>query len=124
VVETERPIPAPECFYPNDQVKLVGRQCKAQKSKIRHSVYKLARVARCIQGKHIYDAQNILACIPQKAADEWFKVMNSARHNGAAQGFKQENMFVKSTICGKGLKFKKLDIKGRGKMGMIRVPKT
>lgn len=32
-------------------------------------------------------------------------------------------MFVKSVICGKGILFKKLDIKGRGRMGMIKVPK-
>ena len=32
-------------------------------------------------------------------------------------------MFVKSIICGKGFMFKKLDIKGRSRMGIILVPK-
>lgn len=32
-------------------------------------------------------------------------------------------MFVKSIICGKAILFKKIDIKGRGKMGLIYVPK-
>jgi len=32
-------------------------------------------------------------------------------------------MFIKSIVCGKGMKFKKIDIKGRGKMGIIKVPK-
>jgi hypothetical protein len=36
----------------------------------------------------------------------------------------EEKMFVKSIVCGKGLFFTKLDIKGRGKMGIIRVPKS
>jgi hypothetical protein len=32
-------------------------------------------------------------------------------------------MFVKSVICGKGFLMKKIDIKGRNRMGMIMVPK-
>ena len=32
-------------------------------------------------------------------------------------------MFIKEVICGKGLLFKKMDIKGRSRMGIIRVPK-
>jgi hypothetical protein len=36
----------------------------------------------------------------------------------------EERLFVKSIICGKGLMYKKLDIKGRGRMGIIRVPKS
>lgn len=33
-------------------------------------------------------------------------------------------MWIKTFICGKALWFKKIDIKGRGKMGIIRVPKS
>ena len=33
-------------------------------------------------------------------------------------------MYIKSMVCGKGVLFKKIDIKGRGKMGMITVPKS
>jgi ribosomal protein L22 len=36
---------------------------------------------------------------------------------------KEERMYVKSVICGKGILMKKLDIKGRGRMGIIKVPK-
>ena len=32
-------------------------------------------------------------------------------------------MFIKEVICGKGTLMKKLDIKGRSRMGIIRVPK-
>lgn len=53
---TPVPLPVPECFYPNTHEKPIGKQCKAMRTKIRHSVYKLAMVARLIQGKHIYDA--------------------------------------------------------------------
>ena len=32
-------------------------------------------------------------------------------------------MWVKSIVCGKGILQKKIDIKGRGRMGIIKVPK-
>lgn len=50
--------------------------------------------------------------------------MNSARLNGSSQGYAQERLYIKSMVCGKGVLFKKIDIKGRGKMGMITVPKS
>jgi ssDNA-binding Zn-finger/Zn-ribbon topoisomerase 1 len=39
------------------------------------------------------------------------------------QGLSEERLFVKTTVCGKGLMFKKIDVKGRGRMGFIKVPK-
>ena len=36
---------------------------------------------------------------------------------------REDQLWVKQIICGKALGFKKLDIKGRSKMGIIRVPK-
>lgn len=33
-------------------------------------------------------------------------------------------MFVKTSIVGKAIKLKKMDIKGRGRTGMIKVPKS
>merc|ERR1712086_1122164 len=50
-------------------------------------------------------------------------MLNSARRNAKAQGMMEEKLFVKSIICGKGILFKKIDIKGRSKMGMIKKPK-
>lgn len=50
-------------------------------------------------------------------------LLNSARKNGVNKGLNEERLYVKSIICGKGTLFKKLDIKGRGRMGIIRVPK-
>lgn len=47
----------PQCYYPNETPPLPeGQTCKAQRLRIRHSVYKLAMVAKTIQGKHLYDA--------------------------------------------------------------------
>lgn len=52
------------------------------KKNIRHSVYKLARIAKCVQKKHIYDAQNILNNIDNKASGILVMLLNSARKNG------------------------------------------
>ena len=40
-----------------------------------------------------------------------------------SQGLAEDRLFVKSVICGKGILMKKIDIKGRGRMGIIHVPK-
>jgi len=123
-ISEEAPIPVPECFYPNTVEKIENKTCKAQRTGIRHSVYKLVQVGHTIHGKHIYDAQTTLGHIDKKAADIFLKLLNSARKNGVDQGLQQDKMFVKEVICGKGLMMKQLDIKARGRMGIIRVPKS
>lgn len=37
---------------------------------------------------------------------------------------REDHMFIKEIICGKGLLFKKMAIMGRSRMGIIRVPKS
>ena len=49
-------ISIPECFYPNTIEKVENLTCRASKFSIRHSVYKLAIVAKAVQGMHLYDA--------------------------------------------------------------------
>jgi len=51
------------------------------KKGIRHSVYKLALVARLLSKKHLYDCQTILNQLPKKAADIIKVTLNSARAN-------------------------------------------
>ena len=94
------------------------------KKGIRHSVYKLALVARLMSKRHLYDCQTMLNQLPKKAADIIKITLNSARANAVQQGMSEERLYVKTIICGQGLLYKKLDIKGRGKMGIIRVPKS
>ena len=50
IEETIDALDKPECFYPWQHEKPVGKTCKAMKKGIKHSVWKLARVARTIQG--------------------------------------------------------------------------
>ena len=75
-------IEAPECFYPWEHVKPEGKTCKSMKKVVKHSVFKLAQVAKEIKGKHLYDAQTILNNVDKKAALELSKLVNSARKNG------------------------------------------
>ena len=49
--------------------------------------------------------------------------MNQARRNGVHQGLVEERLFIKTIVCGKGILLKKIDIKGRGRSGVIKVPK-
>ena len=77
-----------------------------------------------MKDKHIFDAQTLLNNIDNKASGVLVRLLNSARKNGVQQGMTEDKMFVKLVLCGKGLMFKKLDIKGRSRMGIIRVPKS
>ena len=61
--------------------------------------------------------------IDKKSALIFSKLLNNARKNGIDKGMHEEKMFVKEVVCGKGLLMKKLNIMGRSKMGIIRVPK-
>ena len=50
--------------------------------------------------------------------------LENARSSGMREGYAEERMFVKTIIVGKGISHKKIDIKGRGRHGMIKVPKS
>lgn len=50
-------------------------------------------------------------------------ILNSARKNGVQSGLQEQRLFVKSVICGKSISHKKLDIKGRSRVGERKVPK-
>jgi len=94
------------------------------KLNVKHSVYKIARVAKVVQGKHLYSAQTMLNNIHKKAANLLQVLINNARANGVAQGLNEDRMFIKSIVCGKAIGQKKIEIKGRGKMGVIMAPKV
>jgi len=127
IEESEEPLPAsaqiPLAFYPNEIEKVENPSAKCSRYNIRHSVHKLAMVASMIKGKHLYDAQQILNNTHKKASHVFLKVVNSARNNAVQQGMQEERLFIKEIICGKAIMQKKIDIKGRSKMGIILVPK-
>ena len=96
----------------------------ARRRDIRYSSWKLTAVANLIGGKHIYDAQGILGRVDKKGGNIVATALENAQRAGTAAGYAEERMFVKTITVGKGLSHKKLDIKARGKMGVIRVPKS
>jgi hypothetical protein len=51
-------------------------------------------------------------------------VLEAARANAQKQGLSEERFFVKTAIVGRKLTQKKIDIKGRGKHGIIRGTKS
>ena len=61
--------------------------------------------------------------IPTKSAKIMSQLLNSARSNGVLSGMAEDRMFVKSIICGKAIKFRKYDIKAKGRSGVLKVPK-
>lgn len=91
---------------------------KAERTKQRISPYKLTRVTNLIGGKHIYDAI-ALTKDNSKSGEVVRAVLEAARKNGLAKGMNEERLFVKTAITGKKQYGKKIDIKGRGRHGMI-----
>lgn len=69
---------------------------------------------------HIYDALNAIQNVQKKGGLIVKSVLEAARVNGVKLGLAEERMFVKEIVLGKALGPRKLDIKARGKMGIIR----
>ena len=59
----------PFCFFDEEYETVEGPTAICNRNGIRHSVHKLSNMAQMINGKHIYDAQNILNNETKKAAD-------------------------------------------------------
>lgn len=73
-----------------------------------------------VAGRHIYEAIALAKqCENSKSGRIVVKVLENARKNGIKQGLSEERLFVKTAITGKKIKGKKIDIKGRGRHGMI-----
>jgi len=81
-------------------------------------------VANLITGKHLYEALNVLNESDKKGGPIVRSVLEACRKNGEKKGFSEDRMFVKTAIVGKALDHKKIDIKGRGRQGVIKVPKS
>jgi len=114
----------PKVFYPQLQAKVEGPTCKANRFGLRHSVWKVARVGRILKGLQIYDAMNVLNNLDNKASTIFRKLLNNGRLSGIQLGMEESRMYIKTIVCGKGFLGKKIDIKGRGRMGIIKIPKT
>lgn len=81
-------------------------------------------VANLITGKHLYESLNILSGVEKKGGPIVRSVLEACRKNGENKGYSEDRMFIKTAIVGKALDHKKIDIKGRGRQGVIKVPKS
>jgi ribosomal protein L22 len=114
----------PDIYIPNEHKSDPNPTWKAQKFNITYSSHKLALCAWTIRKMHLYDAIETITSVDKKGGPLVKSVLEAARHNGVKQGFSEERMFVKSITVGRAQGPKKIDIKGRGKMGFIRAPIT
>jgi len=114
----------PVVFYPNEVTKDENPTFMARTLGQRYSSWKLMAVAELIKGVHVEDALNRLDASNKKGADIMRKVLMSAIFNGTIKGYYSQCFFVKEVVVGKALSHKKVDIKGRGRMGTIKVPKS
>ena len=115
---------APPCYFPEAFKPADNPTWTARKNDIDYSAWKLMSVANLITGKHIYDALNILAGVDKKGGPVVKSVLEAARKNGENKGYAEDRMFVKTAIVNKAIDHKKIDIKARGKTGMIKVPRS
>ena len=113
----------PVCYFPHMYPKEENPTWTARKNDMKYSGWKLMAVAKVIQGKHLFDALSGISTSDKKGAELIRSVLMAARKNGERQGFNEERMFVQKAIVHKKFSHKKMDIKGRGRVGMIQVPK-
>lgn len=72
-----------------------------------------------VRKKHIFDALSVLENSDKKGSQLIRSVLEAARANGIKKGLSEERFFVKEVILGKANGPKKIDIRARGKFGMI-----
>jgi len=125
VLEQSLPtVPPPECFF----AQVVKAQTPknptftARKNGIDYSVWKLNACAMLCRKKHVYDALTLIGNVSKKGGKLIKSVIEAARVNGLKKGYAEERMFVKEIVLGKALGAKKIDIRARGKFGMMHAP--
>ena len=85
-------------------------------------MYKLNACAKLVMKKNIHDALNLIQNVSKKGGKIVDSVLRAALVNGRKKGMAVERMFVKDIVLGKALGHKKIDIKARGKFGLIHSP--
>ena len=116
------PQQCPDAYFPAAYQAVENPTWIARKYNIKYSAWKLMSVANLITGKHSYDAMNMLGNVDKFGGPVVRSVLEAARKNGENKNFSEDRMFVKTAVVGKALHHKKIDIKGRGRTGVIKVP--
>jgi hypothetical protein len=77
-----------------------------------------------VRKKHLHDALTLIPNCAKKGGKLIRSVLEAARRNGAKKGYAEDRMFVKEVVLGKALGPRKLDIRARGKFGLIHAPRS
>jgi large subunit ribosomal protein L22 len=90
---------------------------------LRVSPRKLNLVAQMIRGQQVGKAVNALTFSPKRIAIDVKKTLLSAIANAESNhGLDIDNLYVSEATVGKALVMKRLDIRGRSKVGRIKKP--
>ena len=90
---------------------------------LRVSPYKLNHIAKTIRRKNVNEALQILRGTRKRSAKDVEKTLLSAASNAQNNhGLDVDSLFVVEATVGKSIRLKRMDIKGRSRMGKIIKP--
>lgn len=122
-IESAKSVATPVCFYPKMHPKPHAQSWSLVKKDMHYSKWKLNAAAECIRGgKSVIEAKNILAQVDKKGGRLISELLEETINAGIKRGYDVDRMFVKNITVGGSILFKKPDIKGRGRTGLIRKP--
>jgi len=116
----------PACYIPANEPKQPANPTFiARKTNIAYSSHKLAACAAMVKGMNLYDALAVIERTNKKGGPLVKSVLEAARVNASKQAHSlPDRLWVKTITVGRAQGPKTLDIKGRGKQGIIRAPKS
>ncbi|CAI2377582.1 unnamed protein product [Moneuplotes crassus] len=115
----------PKCYYP-DFVEPEPEPV-VMRDKMVNLPYSSQRLNDCckeIRGMHISEAFTTISKNKKKGASYLYDLLTRMRDDGKEKGLNPDFFYVEEAYVGKGIRGKKLDIKARGKFGVIRRPKS
>lgn len=89
-----------------------------------YSSKRLNMCAKELRGKHITDAFAAIEKMDKKGGPYCKQLLQKVKDIGIEKGLNPDLFYVHEAIVGRGIKSKKIDIKARGKMGIITSPKS
>lgn len=115
----------PKCTYPAFEDPEPEPVFFTEKTRnIPYSSKRLNECAKEVRGKHITDAISAAEKLDKKGGPVLLELLQKVKEAGVKQGLNPDMFYVKEAFVGKGFRSKMIDIKARGKMGIIQRPKS
>ena len=115
----------PKCDFPAlQEPEPVPVAFEDRTKNIPYSHYKLNECAKLIRGKHIIEALKIAANIDKKGGSYVKELLEKLKETGIQKGLNPDLFYVQKAFVGFGTRSKMIDIKARGKTGVIHRPKS